>query len=162
MKDVRIWVKDAGLLLKAEKTVIIEGGRRRPWPSGKWSYHLCRMEEPAHLKQFHWKSCVALWDNWICGRLSEEPKCCSSFFTFNDFDYFSIKTSVMWGFASLAMKKKKSSTSLEKKITSLQVSNHKHLSRKTSTMVPPTGESCWYLSAWSPPHGHILKLREEL
>lgn len=107
MKDVRIWVKDAGLLLKAEKTVIIEGGRRRPWPSGKWYYHLCGMEESAHWKQFHWKSCIALWDNWICGGLSEEPKCCSSIFTCNDFDYFSTKTSVMWGFASLAMKKKK-------------------------------------------------------
>lgn len=47
----------------------------------------------------------------------------------------------MWGFASLAMKKT-ISTSLEKKITSLQLSNHEHLSRKTSTtMVPSTGES---------------------
>lgn len=77
------------------------------------------MEEPVHWKQFHWKSWAALWDNWICGRLSEELKRHSSIFTFNDFDYFSTKASVMWGFASLAMKKKTISTSLEKKITSL-------------------------------------------
>lgn len=32
------------------------------------------------------KSSVALWDNWMCGRLPGEPKIRSSIFTFNDSD----------------------------------------------------------------------------
>lgn len=53
------------------------------------------------------KSRVALWDNWMCGRLPGEPKLSSSIFTFNDSDDSQQSLSVMWGSASLAMKKKK-------------------------------------------------------
>lgn len=117
--------------IQKRKQSLSEGGEeeKRPWPFSKWSYLACQMEEPVHWKQFHWK---AVLHSGTIGCVEGYRENQNSVVPFLPLMVQMIlnKASSNVGVCLISYgEKKKISTVVEKKIVSLQVSNHEDLSR---------------------------------